>query len=427
MSALLENRVRQLEAQLSALAGEREHAPQRMAGPLTPKAGRFLAELQSQLNPGGTVNAKLKVISEGELTDPSPEVEIEIKDFTLKEGQSIPAQTKVWVYWYRTVWTWDSVYPDAQQGVRFRLTGDLYNGVGPAVLRLPQGQGYVDGDQIQVIDFYKVSLGLRGMFQASDQMEGMAISRGTTASGGIPQYDIIWMEQYSRAVEFTTTEYMGETNANEAWSDMSAEWMQGLQAGASFIHDDQQRFPDVISGAKGVALRDEYKDADNPDTPFYNIVACQRVIILAEATLVADLEPDDNLAEITDWTPVEAGEFTLDPGENNVDIANGRDLRGFSGDRILCYRSGNNKIGGKWVFGVLHVDRIDRIYFGKTAAAINKNAQGNVTRYNGSTLAATATVDTVRNRCANVAINKFVYYADIDGAKHMISAECPMT
>jgi len=64
------------------------------------------------------------------------------------------------------------------------------------------------------------------------------------------------------------------------------------------------------------------------------------------------------------------------------------------------------------------------VYIGKTDAAINKGSSGIVSRYEGGTEADTTLNETVRNRFANVAINKWVAYIDIDGTFYMIAAEC---
>jgi hypothetical protein len=106
---------------------------------------------------------------------------------------------------------------------RFKLTEDLETGgSAEAVLRIWNGEEYIDGDEITVWDWWGISQNGRGMWQATSNAEGWAIRREVNANPeGAPEYDIVWMEQFAKAVEFTlTTGFV----SGEASATVTASW-----------------------------------------------------------------------------------------------------------------------------------------------------------------------------------------------------------
>jgi hypothetical protein len=223
----------------------------------------------------------------------------------------------------------------ADRLVRFQLTADLSTGgSAAAVIRVWDGAAYANGAAITVFDWWSISGGGRGMLQGVTGMEGYALLSETDSA----QADVIWMEQFAFALEFTLTENMGATTANQAAATVTASWEQGVDPGSTItVHDDQGRFPDAINGCKGLAIRSEYAAPTSPATPYYKIVSCQRSIREAKATLSAPMCGDT--PAITGWTPIPLGEHAVDPGAGTLN--NTAEHRAKSGDTIWFQRSNN--------------------------------------------------------------------------------------
>lgn len=103
MASSLESRVRALEEQNMALMRTLQNVAQRTAAPMIPRLGRHLAKLDETLLPEGEANATMQVWSRGVLADGPV---IRIKDLQLQSGQSLAADTKLWIVWDKTIWTW---------------------------------------------------------------------------------------------------------------------------------------------------------------------------------------------------------------------------------------------------------------------------------------------------------------------------------
>lgn len=157
--------------------------------------------------------------------------------------------------------------------VRFRLTEDLDTGSNAAAVLLSFNGTYGPGDTIQVFDFYALSpdgSGGRGMWQAATGAEGWAVRREEPLVTGRAEFDIVWMEQYAGAIEFTLTSAF---TAGVASATVTASWDQGIAPGETInVHDDQDLFADAISGDKGKALRSEYAAPTTPETPYYKVI-----------------------------------------------------------------------------------------------------------------------------------------------------------
>lgn len=184
---------------------------------------------------------------------------------------------------------------DAQAVRRFRLTTNLSNGgEAAAVLRIWNGDAYVDGAAITVVDWYGVSQGGRGMFQGVTGMEGFCYRRELGA-----KYDIIWMEQYAFGIEFTLLSRFVD---GEATALVEYSWHQGIAPGqVVVVHDDTGRFTNAVPGNKGTAWRSEYMDAGNPANPWYKVVHCQ-VVWAIGFTLLSDMFAGAAVATVTSST-----------------------------------------------------------------------------------------------------------------------------
>lgn len=170
--------------------------------------------------------------------------------------------------------------------VRFKLTATLTSsGSAAAVIRTFNGTTYVDDAAIVVFDWYSITTqspgSTRGMWRGIAGMEGFALKREVPSSSSQEEYDIIWMEQYARVIEFTLTENMGYSTASQASANVDSAFFQGISVGSTTtIHDDQDLFPRALSGAKGVAIRSEY----TTDQPYFKVVSCQQMTRLLGAT-----------------------------------------------------------------------------------------------------------------------------------------------
>lgn len=226
--------------------------------------------------------------------------------------------------------------------VRFRLTADLpgNNTAGvAAVIRTFNGAAYADGTAIKVFDWWAVSQGGRGMWQAIAGMEGWAWQReqnADTTPGAPREYDIVWMEVYAYSIEFTL---QGDLYPNGyANATVTASWEQGVAPGATVVvHDDQSRWPDAITNCKGTAIRSEYADAANPTVPYYKIVSCTRAIWQAQAGLGGSMCGD--VPSVPSWTPLPIGEHQVDPGVGTLTNPHGH--YGMNGDTVWLVRTTN--------------------------------------------------------------------------------------
>lgn len=176
---------------------------------------------------------------------------------------------------------------DMDRIARFKLTANLNTGSSAAaVIRTFNGAAYADGAAIKVYDWWSISQGGRGMWQAVTNMEGWAVRRevnADTSPGAPPEYDIIWMEQYAFAIEATLD---ADISAGAASATVTASWEQGVEPGSTVtVHDDSGIFPRAKAGAKCVAIRSEYADPNTPGSPYYKLVECQQIALTARAVL----------------------------------------------------------------------------------------------------------------------------------------------
>lgn len=227
--------------------------------------------------------------------------------------------------------------------VQFRLTANLpannTSGVA-AVIRTFNGTAYVDGAAIKVFDWYAISQAGRGMFQGITGMEGEALKRekkADTTPGAPDEYDIIWMEQYAGAIEFTL---LGNLSSGSASATVTASWEQGVApASPVTVHDDQGRWPDAITGCKGTALRSEYADPANPTVPYYKVVSCTRAVIQAEAEIISPMCGD--APAISVLQSIAAGEHVQAVAAAGQTFTNPHSHYGRSGDTVWLVRESN--------------------------------------------------------------------------------------
>jgi hypothetical protein len=157
-----------------------------------------------------------------------------------------------------------------------------------------------------------------------------------------PVYEIIWMERKAQLIRFTSTAAMGSGNmaAIVDWYD----W-QGRNPGSSVtVHDPAGAWPDVHSGAKGLAY---YNNKDRR----YEILFCQRIVIHATATLSAPM--CGSSASITAFEGQPCGEFVGTPPTAPTSATNPTGVAGASGSTVTLRRISNSN---DWeVIGVTRV------------------------------------------------------------------------
>jgi hypothetical protein len=261
------------------------------------------------------------------------------------DAEAIPAETRIAFVWY-----FDRFVMLGGAGgtglTRFRLSASLSTGgQANAKILTYNGTDYDESaETITVIDWWAVTgqaPGLaRGMWQGVSGMEGWCRKRERPADEETPpeqdEYEIVWMEQYARVIEFTLTE--GFTAGESPSASVTASWDQGVAPGTTvIIHDPQGRWTDAIEGCKGTAIRDEYADAANPGTPHYRVVSCQRAAKRARATLTASM--CGSAPSASGWMVYQQGEFVADPGAGT--ITNPAGHRGMIGDTIWLERVNN--------------------------------------------------------------------------------------
>jgi hypothetical protein len=212
--------------------------------------------------------------------------------------------------------------------VRFKLTANLSTGeYASAVLRLWDGEKYVDGMPVVVYDWWEITSHApgagRGMHQAVTGMEGWAVK-----SENHEGYDIVWMEQYAFTIAFTLTTDM---QSQEAYASVDSSWEQGVEPPSTVtVRDVQNLFPRALAGAKGIAVRSEYADETHPTTPYYIVVACQQMCKLATAVLYEDM--CDGEVAITNFKPSTFSPFNQPPDPLPELANNPHFLKGRQGD-----------------------------------------------------------------------------------------------
>lgn len=197
-------------------------------------------------------------------------------------------------------WLNEAPNPAAANTVLYKLTGNLNIGGGfaNAVLRTFNGTTYVDGAAIKVYDPYAQtshSPGLtQGFWTGQSGMEGAAVKRAVD-SGGTPEYDIVYQEQYARVIAFT----LGIIGLNLPGGNFGYATVDRVIDGILppldaqqeiKVHDDQNLFPNALGknsamegGATGWAIRNE--QLGTPGDPYYHVIQCDQRCILARARL----------------------------------------------------------------------------------------------------------------------------------------------
>ena len=262
-------------------------------------------------------------------------------EITLHEagGVTIPEDTQVFAIFHQQTERWITFGHEGSPGtiVRFKLTQDLDTGSSAtAVIRYWDGAAYQDGAAITVFDWWAISQGGRGMWQAVTNMEGWAVLRENETT----EYDIVWMEQYARFIRFTLTEDMGETTPQEASANVNDSWDQGVEPPTTItVHDPLDLFKDCVADCVGIAVRSEYADPTNPTEPYYIVVTCQRAAKLYHGLLSGDM--CGGSPSVTDWEMEPVGEFTFD--EEPQTVQNSAEHRGQSGDYVAVRRITNER------------------------------------------------------------------------------------
>lgn len=201
-----------------------------------------------------------------------------------------------------------------------------------------------------------------GMWAGSAGYQGWGVARPgtfTDEDGTRAKFDIVWMEQTAAVIQFTTTQFMGETSVGQCNATISWFDHQGRElVGTITLHDELGQFPDVHSGAKGTAVYD-YKNN------YYRIVSCQRVVIHAEAIISGSICPDAEVPAttitITNFAGKPVGDYVGDPPSTPV-IANiGPITAGMNGDKVLLRRIDNTMGAPTWEIVRIAKHKVDLV------------------------------------------------------------------
>jgi hypothetical protein len=128
-----------------------------------------------------------------------------------------------------------------------------------------------------------------------------------------PAYEIVWLENLARFVEFTLEEDLGETTTGQATAAVD-NFFHGVSPGASVtVHDPLALFARALDGAKGTAT------LDDPGGE-YHVLACEqraamcRGQIKGAMTTSNDTHPVDNVTPLSGQSPVSssADEITVE-------------------------------------------------------------------------------------------------------------------
>jgi len=231
-------------------------------------------------------------------------------------------------------------YQWAEDLIHFELLAELVL-AGHAAAKLLEwnGTAWVDsGEEIEVYDWYDSPgmwngyTGYRGWAKYRDQVytdpgedaEDPEDDEERNAA------DIVWMERPAQQIRFTTTGYMtaGAITATVDYFDH-----QGRDPGNSVtVYDPGGLFPDVASGAKGLAYY-------NNKAKRYEIHEAHRVAKFATATLVENTCGTNG--EISGFTIIaEQGEFILAPPTAPTSFTGGI-IHGLAGDTVTLVRTNN--------------------------------------------------------------------------------------
>jgi hypothetical protein len=230
----------------------------------------------------------------------------------------------------------------AEELVMFELKETLTFGVNSHA----KAELVANGVEIEVYDPY---VNGPGMWAGLTGYWGLAQKMGAetyTDTAPVPdetrhKYGIVWMEQIACTIEFTTTEYIGQSTAGRLAS-CSVDWYdhQGKNPGSTVdVRDPQDAFPDVISGAKGEAKYDYHNG-------YYRITRCQRAVNQALALL--DGASCGSTITIDNFIPKPYGEYVLSDGISPTSAGNPCDQAGLDNDTVIIRRTSDTPPHFSW-------------------------------------------------------------------------------
>jgi len=245
--------------------------------------------------------------------------------------------------------------------IRFELTGTLaLSGHAPAKLMIPDGSGgWTAADPVVELEVYD-PYGSEGMWNGVSGYQGWAFTRNQTYTDTAPDpdevrpaYDIIWMERIAQEIQFTTTEYMGQSTAGRV--AVTVDWYdgQGVDPGSVIARDIAGQFPDVPSGAKGTAVYDNHNG-------YYRIVSCQRVVRIAKMLLNGACCATST-ATVDGFVGRPQGDDVLDPPTVPTTVNNPRAHAGIDNDEVLVVRINNTVNSLTWEIFDIDLHAVDVI------------------------------------------------------------------
>lgn len=231
--------------------------------------------------------------------------------------------------------------------IRFELTSAMTIVNTNADAERINESGTKDGVTISVADVV-------GNWAGAIGNQGWAVKMSDRPTiGGVDAYDILFLEAQARFIEFTLTENMGNTQADEArnttvtggttafWGDSP----NGITPGATVTVFDRQAgaggpqlFEHALSGAKGLAIWNEQDEE-------YVIVRCEtkaRFIRFALTQAMATTDATRTATKQDFWDGQDPGVIT---SVENFDASANKAFTGASGD-----------------MGIARLDEIDNVY-----------------------------------------------------------------
>lgn len=171
------------------------------------------------------------------------------------------------------------------------------------------------------------------------------VVEGTSDPVELAAYDIIWMERIAQWIEFTATEYMGETTNNSLSASLLEGHWDGQGIKPVMPDGDSQnvvvwqretlglsRWYDVVSGCKGYATYDNHARK-------YYIQESERLPMWATATANGDQCPDGSI-NISGFTEIGGGGYSGSDPNPPTSINNPLGIPVLNSDAIILLREG---------------------------------------------------------------------------------------
>lgn len=126
------------------------------------------------------------------------------------------------------------------------------------------------------------------------------------------KYEIVWVEMLARYIQFTSTEKMGATIADQMAVTVNAYWHGVSPGSSSIVHDPQGHYSLALDGSTGVA---KYNETLNR----YEVERCRHKALWVRSTLANDVASgESDGAGVDDWGG--SGLDTMYPGNDDDEV-----------------------------------------------------------------------------------------------------------